>query len=148
MAVPTVASGTKLLIKLGDGASPEVFGEPCGLTTKNVTFSKTVNDLDLPDCADPDAISWVAREAQNRSMEISGDGVLDTTVLATWQDWFDSNDATNCQVAVNVATGVGGGHWAGAFHLTSLGIGGERGQKMTISVTMQSDGAVTWVPAT
>lgn len=147
MATPTVASGTKLLVKLGNGASPEVFAEPCGLTTKNFTLNKGTNDIDLPDCDDPDAISWLGREAQNRSAEISGDGVLDTTVLDSYQAWFDSNAARNVQIAINVAAASGGGHWTGAFHLTSLAIGGERGQKITVSLTIQSDGAVTWVPA-
>lgn len=148
MATPTVAGGVKLKLKLGDDASPEVFSIICGITTTNVSFDKAVNDVDLPDCADDDAISWLGREPQNRSVTITGDGVLDTTKLTTWRNWYDSDTAKNVQLWVDVASASGGGYWSGAFHLQSFQLGGQRGQKITVSgVNIVSDGAVTWTAA-
>jgi predicted secreted protein len=148
MALAVVASGTKLLIKIGDGASPEVFTAPCGLTTATFTFSKTVNEIDIPDCEDLDAISWLGREPQNRSLAVTGEGVLDTTVLDDYQAFYDDNDGKNLQLVLNVSAALGGGYWSGRFHLTEFGVTGQRGQKIQVSLSIVSDGAVTWTAAT
>ena len=63
MAKPTVLPGTKLLLLLGDGASPETFAEPCGLTTKSFDLAASTNTTVLPDCTDPEAAAWEARRA-------------------------------------------------------------------------------------
>ena len=49
MAQPTVLAGTKLLILVGDGGSPEVFAQPCGLTTRGITFTASTNSTLIPD---------------------------------------------------------------------------------------------------
>jgi hypothetical protein len=46
-----------------------------------------------------------------------------------------------------VALAKGGGHWAGAFKLTSFEVTGQRKQKAESSVTLVSDGPVVWTDA-
>ena len=147
MAYPVVASASKLLLKIGDGASPEVFAAPCGITTKAFNFASAVNEVDLVDCDDPDAVGWVANEKRNRSLTISASGVLDTTVLDTYRDFHGDVDSRNCQLQVNVASGVGGGYWSGAFHLTGFNVTGTHGEKILVDLSLVSDGEVTWTNA-
>src|SRR5690606_33512417 len=58
MAPPKTAAWYKMLIQVGDGADPEVFSAPCGLTTRGLNFSAETSDTTVPDCDDPSLPSW------------------------------------------------------------------------------------------
>ncbi len=135
-------SGLRVL--LGGGEEPEVFAAPCGFTERSLTLSKELGSTNVPDCTDEDAAPWTERDVTSKSAEIGGQGVLDITALAVWQERFASDASGNARVEVWRA-GVMIGHWLGAFHLESLEIGATQGERATIQVSMQSDGAVTWV---
>lgn len=88
MAEVKHARGVKLLIKVGDGATPEVFETYCSINAeRGITFTAGTNDQDIPDCQDPDAIAWVVREKTNLSASITGSGVLDTGDVQDFFDW-------------------------------------------------------------
>ena len=145
MALPKIASGTKLKILLGDGAEPtEVFSSPCGLTDTSLNLSADANDFDIPDCADPDAPAFKTREIQSISGEISGSGILATDTLATWRTWFFAGTPKNVRVMLDVPAGDGGGHFALSARLTSLNIKGQRGNKTEVDVSIVSDGEIVW----
>ncbi|MCA6098865.1 phage tail tube protein [Bradyrhizobium australafricanum] len=144
MAQPTVIAGTKLLILVGDGASPEVFAEPCGLTTKSFNLTASTNTTLIPDCDDPEAPAWEAKDVNSLAAQVSGSGVMAVESYAKWNDWFMSAAARNAQIKLDNA---GLGHYAGSFILTSLKLTGTRGQKVTVDVTLDNDQAVTWVDA-
>lgn len=143
MAQPTVLAGTKLLILVGDANSPEVFAEPCGLTTKSFDLSAATNSTLIPDCDDPEAAAWEAKDVNSLSASLSGSGVMAVESFDTWQDWFMAATARNIQIKLD---DDGLGQWEGAFIITGLKYGGQRGQKVTIDVTMVNDGAVIWNP--
>lgn len=145
MAQPTVLPGTKLLILVGDGASPEVFAEPCGLTTKSFELAAATNTTLIPDCADPEAPAWEAKDVNSLSATVSGTGVMAVESFTTWNDWFMGAEAKNAQIKLDNATL---GHYAGTWLLSSFKLGGTRGQKVTVDITLVNDGAVTWVDAT
>jgi hypothetical protein len=142
MAQPTVLAGTKLLVLVGDGASPEVFSEPCGLTTKSFDLTAQTNTTLIPDCADPEAPAWEAKDVNSLAATVSGTGVMAVESFATWNDWFMSAVAKNAQIKLDSAAL---GHYAGSFILSSLKLTGTRGQKVTVDVTLVNDQAVTWV---
>lgn len=145
MAQPTVTRGSNFLLKIWDGAA---YTAPCGLTNVVLNDSTNVNDIDLPDCADPTLISWLGREPQSRGVEISADGVLDTTVLDTYRAFKADSNGELCRIELaNVSLANGGGYWQGTFHLTQLQITGQRGQKVQVSLSLVSDGEVTWTNA-
>lgn len=74
--------------------------------------------------------------------------MLHTPSVKEWADWFASDDAKNVRVLLNgVLLADGGGHWAGAFKLTGWEVTGTRNEKATVTVTLESDGPVTWVDA-
>jgi hypothetical protein len=149
MAKPTTASWTKLLIMLGDGATPtEGFAAPCALTTKGISFTADTSDQNVPDCDDPDLPSWVERVVRGLSAEVSGGGRLALENFDIWQEWWASGETKNVRVKLDVPLANNGGHYAGRFVLTGFTLSGnEDDGKVGIDVTMVSDGEVVWVPA-
>lgn len=148
MAQPTVFSASKLYISLGDGGTPEVFTAPCGLTTRGLTLTKDTNDSLIPDCDDPDAPVWLGRTVVSLSGEATGSGILAAEALPVWQDAFDSTESVTTRVGINAPPADNGGYYTGEMHLTTLAITGEQGDKIQVAVTIQTDGALTWVPST
>ncbi len=141
MAQPQVLVGTKLLILVESSDSPGQFSEPCGLTTKSLNFGATTNSTLIPDCDDPEAPAWEAKDVNSLSATLSGSGVMAMESFDTWQDWFMSATSRNIQIKLDDASL---GQWEGSFIISALNYGGQRGQKVTIEVTMVNDGAVIW----
>lgn len=143
MAAVKHARGVKLLIKVGDGATPEVFSTPCSINAeRGITFTAGVNDQDIPDCSNPDAIAWVVREKTNLSASITGSGTLDTEDTEFFFDWLKSEDPKNVKVIVDVPASAGGVIFTGSFHLTEFSITGNRAEKMQASISLSSDGEI------
>ena len=133
-------SGYRVL--LSDGGSPEAFATPCGFTDRAFTLSKEMGESNVPDCDDEDGASWIERDVVSKSAEISGEGMLDLAALATWQAFFDTDASRNARVEL-WRSGAKLGHWQGLFHMESFETSATKGERVSISVTMQSDGAVT-----
>lgn len=138
------ARGVKLVLKVGDGATPEVFTAKCSINTqRGIKFSSTTNEFPEIDCADPEAVAWVLREKTNLSAAVNGAGTLNTPDVQDFFDWLTSPDSKNCQVIVDVPSTDGGVIFSGGFHLTDFEITGDRGTKMECTITLASDGAIT-----
>lgn len=123
-----------------------IYGAPCGFTTKGLTLSKNLQELDIPDCDDPDAPFWLARDVQNLSASISGDGVAAAESVPDWNQAFMSTDSVPMLVEVEFSTGTKS--FEGLFHIDSLTFGAESGGRVTLAVTAQSDGQILdmWTP--
>ena len=148
MASVATMSGTKLVVQVGDGADPEVFAADCMINSeRGISFQADTNEFIVPDCDNPDDPAWKEVVKDGLSATISGSGLLHTTNTETWFNWLKSSATKNCRVVINVLAGVGGGYFSGAFHLTAFEITGNRGEKAQVSVTMVSDGEITWTDA-
>lgn len=143
MTKPTTTTFGSFLIKLGNGADPEVFASPCGLTGKGFNQTATAQETTVPDCDNPDAPAYTERAVDTNSAEISGSGIMAQEAFDTWNDWFQSGASKNVQI---YPMGASGGYYQGAFILTALNQQAERGKKVTVDVTIQSDGQWTWTP--
>lgn len=132
-----------IIVAVGNGASPEIFAEPCGFTSKSWSLTKDLATTNVPDCDDPDSASWIERDIVARHASISGDGVMARESYPTWRMAYENNSSINCRITVE---GTPGGYWAGKFHLTSMEFRGARGSRVTNTIRMDNDGAVTWVP--
>lgn len=144
MAAVKHARGVKLLLKVGDGASPEQFTPYCTINAaRGITFSATTNDFAVPDCTDPDMIAWLVREKTDLSANVTGAGILNTPDVEDMFDYLADENSRNCQIVVDVPSADGGVIFEGAFHLTEFSITGDRGAKMESSVTLVSDGVIT-----
>lgn len=142
MAKPTVLPGTDLLLLVGDGSSPEVFGEPCGLTTKSFDLAASTNTNLIPDCTNPSAPAWESTDVSGLSCSGAGNGLMAVESFNKWNGWFLSAQAKNMQIKLDHPDL---GHYAGAFILTSFKLSGARGNKVLVDVAFKSDGEVIWV---
>lgn len=141
MAQPSVLAGTKLWIMVGDGATPEVFTQPCGLTTRGIAFTAQTNSTNIPDCDDPELPSWEAKDIVSIAAQVTGNGVLAKEAFDTWNNWFQLAEAKNCQITLDDPDL---GYWSGSFVLTNFRVTGQRGQKVLVDITMDNNGAVPW----
>ncbi|MBI1405708.1 MAG: hypothetical protein GC145_06235 [Caulobacter sp.] len=142
MAGPTTINGEQLLIMISDGASPEVFSHPCLInTTRGFSLDMDVTQETIPDCDDPDAPAWKSVEVDGLSMTITGAGVHDIASSAEYFAWATSGANKNVKVKQNKA---GGSIYSGAFKLTAYAEdGAARKGKVTVALTLVSDGPVT-----
>ena len=143
------ARGVKLVLKVGNGAQPEVFTARCTINAaRGITFTATTNDSPAIICETPDAIAWVLREKSGLSASVTGAGMTNTPDVQVFFDWLVSPDSKNCQVVLDVPATDGGVIFAAAFHLSEFAVTGDRGGKVESSITLISDGAVTSTPNT
>lgn len=147
MAQPVTAKFGKFRVLLGDGATPETFAAPCGFTSKSFTLSKNLQEITIPDCDDPDAPFWIARDTESLSASISGEGLAAAESIDTWTDAAYATDPINARVEIEFTTGTL--VFAGPFHIDSFNPSAEQGGRVQLSVSMQSDGQITktWTPA-
>lgn len=143
MAKPKTIRFGKFLIKLATNEAPTVFTAPCGFTNKSLVLSKNLEEVNIPDCDDPDAPSWVGRDVSSLTASVTGEGVLAEEAAETWLNAFKSVEPV--PVSIELLFSVGSIVWTGLMHLSSFTISGESGGRVTISVEMQSDGELLGV---
>lgn len=135
------AKGVTLVLKVGDGASPEVFTALCSINSeRGITFTSTLNDTVIPDCTDPEAIATIARDKTDYSASFTGAGILDVGDELVMFNWLKSTDSKNCKVIV---AGAGGTTFDAAWHLGEFSLTGNRGGKIEFTSSFSSDGAIT-----
>src|SRR5690606_31182364 len=109
----------------------------------SVTLSKALNEVQIPDCDDPDAIDWLGRDAVSLSMSVSGEGVLASESVDTWLDAWEDTESVPVKVEWEFPAKVI--TWTGAMHIESLESTAPNAQRATITVSMQSDGEMVRV---
>jgi len=143
MAQATTVRGSALLIKVGDGADPEVFAHPCSINAeRGLAFAAETRNNNVPDCDDPEAVVWQGTEKSSKGATITGSGTLNAEDQDLFFDWFESELTKNVKVFTNITGATGGRIYTGAFHLTQFEITGNLGEKVQVRVTLVSDGAV------
>ncbi|SFJ55011.1 Phage tail tube protein [Phyllobacterium sp. CL33Tsu] len=138
MAQATTIKGGKIRVLLGDDATPIVYSAPCGLTQRSITLTKNLEEVQIPDCTDPDKVDWLGRDATSLSMSVTGEGVLASESVDTWLEAFDSIESVPVKVEWEfpAKTII----WTGKMHIESVEVGANNGQRATINVSLQSDG--------
>lgn len=123
-----------------------IYAAPCGLTTKNLQISKNLTEVDIPDCDDPDAPSWIARDVQNLSVTISGDGVAAAESVPDWNAAAISTESVPMKVDIIFSSGTK--TFTGDFIVDQLTFGAQAGARVTLGFNAQSDGQVfdAWTP--
>jgi hypothetical protein len=149
MALPVTARPGAFIVSLGNGASPEVFVAPCGFTQKGIRWSRALGESAIGDCLDPDGPQWLARDVQTLSLAMTGEGLLAAEDVPTWLGLLSTTDSVNV-IGTITFVGVGTLTIEGAMQLESFETTAQRGQRVSASVSLQSDGAmaVAWNPVT
>lgn len=143
MAEPTTIRGGKVRVLLGNAATPTVFAAPCGFNQRNVTINKGLEEVNIPDCENPDEVNWVGRDAVSLSMSIGGEGVLAEESVETWLD--AAEDVESIPVKVEWEFPSKTITWTGRAHVESFETGAQDGRRVTGNVSLQSDGKMTRV---
>lgn len=142
MAAPTTIKGGKVRVLL-ETDTPGSFAAPCGFTSRSVALNKALNDFQLPDCDDPDAVDWLGRDAVSLSMSVSGEGLLASESVEDWLDAWEDVDSVNVKVEWEFPAKTI--TWTGKMHVESFEVGAENAQRATASVSLQSDGQMVRV---
>ena len=144
MAQGTTIKGGKIRVLLGvDGPDPIAYTAPCGFTQRSITLSKSLEEVRIPDCEDPDKVDWTGRDATALSMAISGEGVLASESVDPWLDAFE--DEASRPVKVEWEFPAKTITWTGRMHVENMEVGANNGQRATNNVSLQSDGEMVRV---
>ena len=129
--------GSPLLMKIGDGASPEAFTTIGGMRSTSLTMNDEMVDVTNKDSSNARTI--LAQGGVN-SISVAGSGVFtDSASETTLKGKFNVSALTNYQFLVPDF-----GTFTGAFMLTTLEYGGEYNGEVTYSFTFESSGTITF----
>ena len=129
--------GSALLMKIGNGGSPEAFTTIGGMRSTSLSMNDEMVDVTNKDSSR--ARTLLAQGGTN-SMTVAGSGVFtDSASETTLRSKFDESGLTNFQFLVPDF-----GTFTGNFRLTSLEYAGEFNGEVTYSFTFESSGAISF----
>lgn len=145
MARPQTFVGSSVALFLESSTTAGTYIRPCGLNDHTFTFTKNATEVTVPDCDDPELPAWIERGVESLDFSGSGSGILAAEAIDEWWAAFNSTESINARIYVGKQDDVTNGHfWEGKIHLTSLDISGARGGKANVSVSLVSDGELTY----
>ncbi|MHC3940224.1 phage tail tube protein [Paenochrobactrum sp. BZR 201-1] len=142
---PKPIRGGKVRVLLGDDSTPVEYVAPCGFTQRSITLSKGLEDILMPNCDDPDAVPWQGRDATSLSISVSGEGILLDTSVETWLDAYENTESTPAKIEWEFPDKTI--TWTGFLHIETVEVGATDGRRVTLNVSMQSDGEMVRVVA-
>ncbi|WP_333571309.1 hypothetical protein [Sphingomonas sp.] len=147
MSYPTEIDA--VVVKIGDGASPEVFTTICGI--ENATINETVqtNDRFRKDCTKPGMIPTRDVRVTGKQWDLTGSGVTNVTQLVTLKAALGIS--RNYQIVAIKYDGTDEGDELGTF--TGQGVLTARNLNLqdnggTAEITIAGENELTWTPAT
>lgn len=130
--------GKDILLKIGDGASPEVFATVAGLRTR--TLSLTARGVDATDSDSPGRWRELLAGAGTRQVSVSGAGIFrDAASDAAIRAVFFNQAARNWRLIVPDF-----GTLEGPFLVAALEYAGDHEGEATYALTLSSAGEVTF----
>ena len=129
--------GASLLLKIGNGGSPESFTTIGGLRSTSITLNDEAVDVTNKDsCGNRTLLA----DGGIHSMSISGSGIFtDAASETTLRGTMNASSFTNFQLIIPDF-----GTYTGAFMVASLEYAGEYNGEVTYSVSLESSGAITF----
>lgn len=131
-----VQKGASLVVKIGDGASPEVFTTVAGLQDTSISINQETVDVTNKDSS---RVRTLLAQGGVKSFTITGSGIFtDSASEQSVLTAFDGASFTNFQFLVpdyNTFTG--------AFQVATLDYTGTHNGAVQYSMTFESAGAVT-----
>ena len=84
------------------------------------------------------AIDWLGRDAVSLSMSVAGEGVAAYESFEDWLDHWHDTDSINTKVEIEFPAKTI--RYSGAMHIESIELVAQNAQRVTMNVSMQSDG--------
>lgn len=132
--------GASLLLKIGDGGSPESFTTVGGLRSTEISLADESVDVTNKDSS---GNRTLLADAGIASVSISGSGVFtDAASETTLKNQWNASSFSNYQVIIPDF-----GTYQGAFQLTALSYAGEHNGEVTYNVSLESSGAISFTGA-
>lgn len=133
--------GRALLVKIGDGEVSETFANLCGLNSKTLTVNNSSIDVTTPNCTTPGGALWTETLAGVKNVSVSGDGFFEDSAAELRANTIAmaADNVANFEIVVPDF-----GTYAGEFRMDSLEFGGETEGGVTYSLSLSSNGAVTF----
>lgn len=134
-------------LQFGDGETPtEGFAEVCGITQYAHNININTNTEDLPDCDDPDAVSFESPFKISVGESIDFQGVVSPDNYEFYRDLAYAEDPVNIRWVIN--KGALEGYFQGPAILTATNVASfERRAAGTNSGTLTFTSKPVWVPA-
>jgi TP901-1 family phage major tail protein len=137
----TAQRGKDLLIKIGDGGSPESFTTVAGLRSTALAFN--AKSVDVTNADSVNAWRELLAGAGVKSAQISGSGVFkDAASDETIRSAFFAQTTPNWQIAIPSFGTV-----TGPFQVTALNYEGPYDGELKLALTLSSAGALTFAGA-
>lgn len=135
-------SDRKLILKIGDGASPEVFTAIAAL--RDVTITETAASVETTN-KDSAGNRTLLNDKTLVSMSVSGTGVFtDAATLDSVRTAFRTGTLNNFEIdVVSTDATTAGETLNGAFQITQFEVAGANASEINYSITLESSGAVT-----
>jgi len=131
-----VQKGSALLVKVGDGASPEVFTTVAGLRDTSISINAETIDVTNKDSS---RVRTLLADAGIKSFSISGSGVFtDSASEQTILTNFSASTFSNYQFLVPDYN-----TFSGKFQVVSIEYAGSYNGEVTYSMSFESADAVT-----
>lgn len=136
--------GRLLLVKIGNGESPEVFTNVCGIQTRSFNLSASEVDTTIPDCLDPGAAVQRTAEPGIVNRTFSGSGKFFSGATADiLMAHVNAATTFNAQVVV-----PGLGEYEGVWFVSEFEFSGEMEGNMDFSATFVAAGPLEFTAET
>lgn len=131
--------------QFGNGASPEVFSEPCGITARSRNFAINTQSDEVWDCDNPDEVTFDSpyKVSQGESLDITFVATPTLEPLLVAKAYLDT--PSNARWVINKAGRDG--YYSGPGILTALSFSSERRGDVTGTFTWSWTAQPTWTAA-
>ena len=131
-----VQKGSAVLMKVGNGGSPETFTTIGGLRDTSISMNQEMIDVTNKDSSN---VRTLLADGGVESFTVTGTGIFDDSAsIGTVQSDFASSSFTNYQFIVpDFKT------FTGAFHVSSIEYSGTYNDSAQYSITFESAGTIT-----
>jgi hypothetical protein len=145
MADVGIIEGEKLLIKIGDGADPEVFTHSCLInTTRGIKATTNVTETEVANCTDQSQPAKIVRKAKSIDFTVDGAGKTDKTSVYAFILWWQSGAAKNCKIVQNDTGANGGFTGTGQLILKDFELKGDRGDYQDFTASFVPASPFVW----
>ena len=147
MSLPNEASFA--VLKMGDGAGPEVFTVTCGIQDINLNQIANTTDRLVRDCTKPGEVPNRKVKVTGKQADITASGLTDKAQIETLGDALGQIGNWKVELLQDDGTDSGLllGTYAGSFALTAFNKSVPREGDSTVELTLASNGAWTWTAA-
>ncbi len=137
------------VLKLGDGAGPEVYTVSCGKNDISLTFAANSSDRFVRDCAKPGEVPFRKKKATGKMLDVQAAGLTDVDAFETEIELVGQR--VNSKIEFYVDDGSDAGDLIGTVAcnvmVDSLEIGAPREGESSSALSLSSHGAWTWTAA-